>query len=42
MHGTTMPDAKVAISRSIKEGGDQKEYDDQDPRIHSIWIEELR
>ena len=27
---------------SIKEGGDQIEYEDQDPRIHEIWLEEMR
>ena len=29
-------------SRSVKEGGDQIEYEDQDPRIHQIWLEEMR
>jgi quercetin dioxygenase-like cupin family protein len=32
---------KVAFSTSTKEGGDQIEYQDQDPRIHSIWLAEL-
>ncbi len=32
---------KPAVSRSIKEGGDQIEYEDQDPRIHPLWLEEL-
>ena len=27
---------------SIKEGGAQIEYDDQDPRIHALWLAELR
>jgi hypothetical protein len=27
---------------SIKEGGAQIEYADQDPRIHSLWLAELR
>ncbi len=27
---------------SIKEGGSQIEYQDQDPRIHALWLEELR
>ncbi len=31
-----------AVSTSIKLGGDQIEYDDQDPRIHKIWLQELR
>jgi hypothetical protein len=32
---------KVAFSTSTKEGGDQIEYEDQDPRIHAIWLAEL-
>jgi quercetin dioxygenase-like cupin family protein len=32
---------KVAFSTSTKEGGDQIEYQDQDPRIHAIWLAEL-
>jgi hypothetical protein len=27
---------------SIKEGGAQIEYADQDPRIHALWLAELR
>ena len=27
---------------SIKDGGAQIEYADQDPRIHALWLEELR
>jgi hypothetical protein len=27
---------------SVKLGGDQIEYEDQDPRIHQIWLEEMR
>jgi hypothetical protein len=30
------------VSTSIKEGGDQIEYEDQDPRIHPLWLEEMR
>ena len=33
---------KGAVSTSIKEGGDQIEYEDQDPRIHNMWLEELK
>jgi quercetin dioxygenase-like cupin family protein len=33
---------KGAVSTSIKEGGDQIEYDDQDPRIHRLWLEEMK
>jgi len=32
---------KVAFSTSVKEGGDQIEYADQDSRIHPIYLEEL-
>jgi quercetin dioxygenase-like cupin family protein len=32
---------KQAVSLSIKEGGDQIEYEDQDPRIHALWLSEL-
>ena len=31
-----------AGARSIKDGGDQIEYEDQDPRIHQIWLAEMR
>ena len=31
-----------ATARSIKDGGDQIEYEDQDPRIHALWLEEMR
>ncbi len=33
---------KQAVSLSIKEGGDQVEYGDQDPRIHALWLEEMK
>jgi mannose-6-phosphate isomerase-like protein (cupin superfamily) len=33
---------KTAFSRSVKDGGNQIEYEDQDPRIHEIWLEEMR
>jgi quercetin dioxygenase-like cupin family protein len=36
------PGEKGAVSTSIKEGGDQIEYEDQDPRIHRIWLEEMK
>jgi hypothetical protein len=32
---------KGAVSLSIKEGGDQIEYEDQDPRIHREWLQEM-
>jgi len=35
-------DRKQITSRSIKDGGNQIEYEDQDPRIHQIWLEEMR
>ena len=36
------PGDKGAVSLDIKEGGDQIEYEDQDKRIHPIWLEEMR
>jgi quercetin dioxygenase-like cupin family protein len=36
------PGEKGAVSTSIKDGGDQIEYEDQDPRIHRIWLEEMK
>jgi mannose-6-phosphate isomerase-like protein (cupin superfamily) len=36
------PGEKQLLSKSVKEGGDQVEYEDQDPRIHQIWLEEMR
>jgi quercetin dioxygenase-like cupin family protein len=32
---------KVAFATSTKEGGDQIEYRDQDPRIHPIYLDEI-
>lgn len=31
-----------ASALSLKQGGDQIEYEDQDPSIHAIWLEEMR
>ena len=36
------PGEKGAVSTSIKEGGDQYDYEDQDPRIHKIWLDEMK
>jgi mannose-6-phosphate isomerase-like protein (cupin superfamily) len=36
------PGEKGAVSVNIKEGGDQIEYEDQDPRIHRIWLDEMK
>jgi hypothetical protein len=33
---------KQKASLSVKEGGDQIEYEDQDPRIHAMWLAEMR
>ena len=33
---------KQGVSLNIKEGGGQIEYEDQDPRIHRLWLEEMR
>ena len=30
------------VSRSIRDGGAQIEYEDQDPRIHQLWLDEMR
>jgi len=35
------PDEKQLLSKSVKEGGDQIEYEDQDPRIHRIWLDAM-
>ena len=29
------------VDLSVKQGGRQVEYEDQDPRVHSIWLEEM-
>jgi gentisate 1,2-dioxygenase len=31
-----------ATARSVKDGGDQIEYEDQDPRIHPLWLAEMK
>jgi len=36
------PGQKQAASRSVKEGGNQIEYEDQDPRIHALWLDEMK
>jgi len=36
------PGEKGAVSLSLKEGGDQIEYEDQDKRIHPLWLEEMK
>lgn len=36
------PGEKPAMSLSLKDGGDQVEYADQDPRIHTMWLEEMK
>ena len=33
---------KAENATSIKEGGDQIEYEDQDLRIHRLWLEEMK
>ena len=32
----------TGVDTSLKDGGNQIEYEDQDPRIHRIYLEELR
>ena len=41
-HMGLKPGEKGAVSTSIKEGGDQIEYEDQDPRIHQMWLESMK
>jgi len=36
------PGEKAAVSLDIKQGGDQIEYEDQDKRIHALWLDEMR
>ena len=36
------PGEKGAVSTSLKEGGDQIEYEEQDPRIHRIWLTAMK
>src|SRR6202166_1453526 len=36
------PGEKGAVSLDIKEGGDQIEYEDQDKRIHPLWLDEMK
>ena len=36
------PGMKQKVSRSVKEGGDQIEFEHQDPRIHRIWLDEMK
>jgi len=31
----------VGVDKSVNEGGAQIEYEDQDPRIHEIWLREI-
>ncbi len=40
--GTTSEGAKIAVGTSTREGGDQIDYEDQDPRIHPMFLEEMR
>jgi hypothetical protein len=31
----------VGVDKNVKEGGAQVEYEDQDPRVHGIWLDEI-
>lgn len=43
MRGSVFGDGKGGKSQlSVKDGGDQIEYEDQDPRIHALWLDEMR
>ena len=35
-------DKRQRSSLSVKEGGNQIEYEDQDKRIHALWLEEMK
>jgi hypothetical protein len=39
--GPAYPRGAVDRDVSIREGGGQIEYADQDPRIHALWLSEL-
>jgi hypothetical protein len=39
--GLGLKGAKPASSLSVKLGGNQIEYEDQDPRIHPLWLAEM-
>ncbi len=30
------------FAKKVEDGGMQIEYEDQDPRIHALWIEEMQ
>jgi hypothetical protein len=32
---------EVGVDKNVKEGGAQVEYEDQDPRIHAMWLKEI-
>jgi hypothetical protein len=31
----------VGVDKDVREGGAQVEYQDQDPRIHALWLKEI-
>jgi hypothetical protein len=35
-------DKRQRSSLSVKEGGNQIEYEEQDKRIHALWLEEMK
>ncbi len=41
-YSTAKDGGQGTIAKSTREGGSQVEYEDQDPRIHEIWLEEMR
>jgi mannose-6-phosphate isomerase-like protein (cupin superfamily) len=41
-YSTAKDGGQGTIAKSTKDGGSQVEYEDQDPRIHEIWLEEMR
>ncbi len=31
----------IGVDKDVKEGGAQVEYEDQDQRVHQIWLDEI-
>jgi hypothetical protein len=42
LSGTNDDGSQGNVATSVKKGGGQIEYEDQDPRIHALWLEEMK